>query len=91
MRLEAGISLLHLSEVETFFNAIAPKFLRLACMVMVCTCSMLAYHMLMCIIFPGYIRERSRCIFDEAHYPFATTETPSSIQLDTLFDPARPR
>jgi len=43
MRLEAGISLLHLSEVETFFNAFAPKFLRLACMVMVYTFSVPAW------------------------------------------------
>ncbi|KIM42318.1 hypothetical protein M413DRAFT_444743 [Hebeloma cylindrosporum] len=34
MRLEAAVSLLHLSEIGTLFTAIAPKFVKLACMVM---------------------------------------------------------
>lgn len=33
MRLQAAISLLHLSTVETYASAIAPKFLRLAVVV----------------------------------------------------------
>lgn len=35
MRLQAAISLLHLSTVEIFANAIAPKFVRLACVIQV--------------------------------------------------------
>lgn len=37
MRLQAAISLLHLSTKEIFANAIAPKFLRLACVIQVTT------------------------------------------------------
>lgn len=35
MRLQAAVSLLHLSTVEVYANAIAPKFLRLALTVQV--------------------------------------------------------
>lgn len=35
MRLQAAISLLHLSTIEIFANAIAPKFVRLACVIQV--------------------------------------------------------
>ncbi|PPQ70235.1 hypothetical protein CVT25_011295 [Psilocybe cyanescens] len=33
MRLQAAISLLHLSTIEVFANAISPKFIRLACVI----------------------------------------------------------
>lgn len=35
MRLQAAISLLHLSTSENFANAIAPKFVRLVCVIQV--------------------------------------------------------
>jgi sister-chromatid-cohesion protein PDS5 len=35
MRLQAAISLLHLSTIETFANAIVSKFVRLACVIQV--------------------------------------------------------
>lgn len=36
MRLQAAVSLLHLSTVEVYGQAIAPKFVRLALLVQVC-------------------------------------------------------
>lgn len=37
MRLQAAVSLLHLSTAEIYANAMSPKFLRLAVVVQVCT------------------------------------------------------
>ena len=80
MRLQAALSLLQLSTIEVYANALTPKFLRLAVTVQVIYDDLSFQLSLLKPCITGFLLSCSDRVLDETPPSFATPPTPRAIQ-----------